>query len=1034
MYITLALLTTLQTPAAAAPDTVHLVIAATTDVHGRVRGWDYVRDTTAPGGLTRAATLLEALRAQHADRVILLDAGDLLQGNPFAAYFAKTDRRRPHPIVDALNAMAYDAATPGNHEFDFGLDVLLEAARDATFRYVSANITRGSVDSLLFAPFAILARGGARVGVTGFTTPGVMLWDRAQLAGRARVHPIVPRAPAALQALAAAGADVKVVLIHSGLSGASSYDTTGIGPEDVAAELARVHPKPDLVIVGHSHREIRDTVINGVHFVQPRPWAQSLAVAHVWLVRAAGGRYRVAQIRAEALPLATVGELPRLVRRSDQAHELARGWASQPLGTAGPGFQLRFARAQDTPILDFINEVQRRRTGADLSATAAFDLAGGFPAAAVRLRDVAGVYPYENTLRAVRISGEQLRAFLEHASRYYHTYQPGRRIVNDNVPGYNFDVISGANYQIDLTQPVGRRISTLTVKGRPVAPGDSFTLALNSYRQQGGGGYDMLRESWVSYDRGEDIRDLLAEEIRRVGHLDSAAWFRPSWSITPPGADAARRAALPATAAPRAADTTFLRVLAIGDLHGALLPRVWPWSEGRAVGGAAVLKTWLDSLGRDCGCTTMRFDAGDAMQGTLISSHAFGRPVIDVMNQLGIDAAAIGNHDFDWTVDTLRARMREARYQLVSANIYDSSATAHPDWIEPWTIVSRDRIKVAVIGLTTRETPTATLPAHVRGLTFGDLAAAVRAVLPQARAAADYVVVLAHEGAVCDSTGCRGAIIDMARQLDSGAVDVIIAGHTHRLVNTHVNGIPIVQAASSGTAVAVVDFVRAGGRREARARLVTAHADRVRPDSTVAAYVAGRRRLVDSISARTVARLRLPLEREGDEYPLGRLIADAQRHIGRADVAIMNNSGIRAGLPAGHVTYGDLHTVQPFGNAVWRLTVTGEVLLAALERVVREETPDAHVAGVELWYDPRRPAGRRVTRTRLDNGRSIDRDKRYTLAVNSFMATGGTGYDMLRDGAPEDQGQDIDVLVRYLGVIAQPVDAPPQPRLHRVER
>lgn len=1034
MQLALALLAALQTPAVApAADTVHLVIAATTDVHGRVLGWDYVRDTAAPGGLSRVATLLETLRGQYPDRVILLDAGDLLQGNPFAAYFAKTERRGSHPIIDAMNALGYDAATPGNHEFDFGLNVLLDAARDATFRYVSGNITRGATDSLLFPGYTLIARGGVRVGVTGFTTPGVMRWDRAQLAGQARVHAIIPRAPAALRALAAAGADLKIVLAHSGLSGESSYDTTGVGPEDVAAQLAGVSPKPDLVIVGHSHREIRDTVIDGVHFVQPKNWAQSLSVVHVWMVKA-GARYRVAQIRAELLPTGTVAELPRITRRATQAHNLVRGWASEPLGTAGPGFSARYARAQDTPLLDFINEVQRRRTNADLSATAAFDVAAGFPVGDVRRRDVAGVYPYENTLRAIRISGEQLRAYLEHSTRYYRQYQPGRRIINDSVVGYNFDVISGARYEIDITQPVGQRISTLTVRGRPVAPGDSFTLALNSYRQEGGGGYDMLRESYVSYDRGEDIRDLIVEEIRRAGHLDSAAWFTANWSIIPPGAEAARRAFAPAGPVASNRDSTLLRVLAIGDFHGALLERVWPWSGGRAVGGAAVLKTWLDSLAAECGCSAVRLDAGDEMSGTLISNQDRGRSTIEALNRMRIDAAAIGNHEFDWTVDTMRARMREARYQFVSANITNETATARPDWAEPWTIVSRDRLKIAVIGLTTRETPTATMPAHVRGLIFGDLAGAVRAVLPQARAAADYVIVVAHEGVACDSGSCRGPAVDLARQLDSGAVDLIVAGHFHRVVETRVNGIPIVAAGSSGGAIAVVDFVRTGGHREVRSHMVTPYADRVRPDSALAAFVTRQRRISDSASGRTVARVRLPLGREGAEYALGRLIADAQLSVARADVAIMNNGGIRAELPGGVVSYGQLYSVLPFGNRVLKLTVPGETLLAALEEVVDGAEPDGHVAGVEIWYNPDKPAGKRITRTRLTNGRHIERGRSYTLAVNSFMATGGSGFAMLAGVTQEDVGDDLNALVRYLGAVPQPVDAPTQPRLHREGR
>src|SRR5574341_788203 len=165
MLPVLLLVAALQTP-----DTTHLVIVATTDVHGRALGWDYVHDAPAPGGLSRAATLLETLRAQFPDRVLLLDAGDLLQGTPFATYFSKVSTVRPHPLVDAFNALGYDVATPGNHDFDFGMDLLQQAAGDATYRYVSANILKATSDTLLFPESVIVPRGGVRVGVTGFTT------------------------------------------------------------------------------------------------------------------------------------------------------------------------------------------------------------------------------------------------------------------------------------------------------------------------------------------------------------------------------------------------------------------------------------------------------------------------------------------------------------------------------------------------------------------------------------------------------------------------------------------------------------------------------------------------------------------------------------------------------------------------------------------------------------------------------------------------------------------------------------------------
>ena len=1061
MHVLLALLAVQQAvppPSSPVSDTAHVVIVATTDVHGRVLGWDYVRDVAGSGGLSRAATVIETLRAQYPEQVVLVDAGDLIEGNLFAGYFAERDSQRPHPVVDAFNALQYDVATPGNHEFDFGTGVLARVTGDATYHYVSANIFKGASDTLVYAPYVVVTRGGVKIGITGFTTPGVMVWDRTQVGGRIRVRPIAETAPLALRGLDLAGVDLKVVLIHSGLNEPSSYDTAGVGAENAALGLASIPlpaPRPDLVIVGHSHKEMRDYVVNGVHFVQPRNFALSLAVVHVSLVKETGqggqggqgsSGYRVRSMRPELISLATVAEQPRFVRRFTSAHERARAWAATPLGTASPGFSARYGRAEDTPLLDFINEVQRRRAGADLSAAADFDLAAGLPEGEVRERDVTGIYPYENTLRAVRISGNQLKAYLEQSARYFRTYQPGAPPINDSVPGFNYDVVSGVTYTIDMTKALGQRIHGLAYRGRAVAPADSFTLALNSYRQSGGGGYTMLQGARLVYDRGESIRDLLSQEIRTRRHLIVQGVFTPSWSVEPAEARTAlRQAFTPTVAAVTRPDSTLLRVLAINDFHGALESQAWPWSAGRPVGGAAALKPWLDSLARVCYCTTIRLDAGDEMQGTPVSNFNFGRPAIAALNALGIDAAAIGNHEFDWTVDTLRARMAEARYRFVAANITDAAGTARPDWAAPFTVIQRGGSRVAVIGLALPATPETTSPRNVRGLAFGNGVQAVRRVLPQARAAGDYVIVVAHIGGFCDGDGaaaplapaaCHGEIIDLARGLDSGSVDLIVSGHTHSLVNTVVNGIPIVQARSSGAGIAVVDFVRvsdaAGRRREVRARIDTPFADAVRLDPTLVDALRMSQLSISTITERPVARLGTDLRRTGDEYGLGRLIADAQRNVGKADVAIVNNGGIRADLAAGLATYGDLYRVEPFQNRLMRLAVSGKVLKQVLEHALTGNGPDAHVAGITVWYDPSNAAGRRIKKLRLANGKGVDDDQTYSLAVSDFLAAGGSGYTMLVGVPSAEVGvTDLDALIQYLAVLRQPISAPDDRRFYR---
>jgi 2',3'-cyclic-nucleotide 2'-phosphodiesterase/3'-nucleotidase len=535
-----------------AQDTVHVVVVATTDVHGRVYHWDYLRDTVATWGLTRAATAIDSLRTAYPGRVIVLDAGDLIQGSPFATYFARESPVAPHPVIDALNALRYDAATLGNHEFNFGLDVYARAAESAAFPIVAGNIYRLPRDTLVYPAYVMLQRDSARVAVAGFTTPGSMVWDRQYLEGRIRITPILPEAERVLGQVQADGADLRIVIMHSGMGGASSYDTTGVGPENVSTALAGLPVKPHLVVVGHPHRSITDSVIAGVHYVQPRAWARSLAVVHVWLVKDLGEiEYRVARIVGEQVDLRDVPPDPVVTRRLEARHEEVRAWVASPLGRSEGDWSARYARAGDTPIIDFVNEVQRSSAGTQLSSTAAFNPRGALGPGAVRLRDVAGIYPYENTLRAVRIDGASLKAYLERSTIYFNMYEPGRPVINDSIPGYYFDIVSGVEYVIDLSQPMGRRIRQLTHQGHLVQPTDTFTLALNNYRQGGGGGFEMLAGLPLIYDYDQNIRDLIAEYVRSAGMLRDTDYFTPSWQIVPPeAADAVRAAFAPREESP----------------------------------------------------------------------------------------------------------------------------------------------------------------------------------------------------------------------------------------------------------------------------------------------------------------------------------------------------------------------------------------------------------------------------------------------------------------------------------------------------
>ena len=1018
-------------PPSGPADSAHLVIVATTDLHGHATDWNYVTNQPGSGGLSRVATIVDSLKARYPGQVLVVDAGDAIQGDPFATYFARVAPRDPNPVIEAMNLTGYDVATPGNHEFDWGLPTMRKFFTGAAYPYVSGNLYTLPADTLLYPAYVVVPRQGVRVGVAGFTTPGAMVWNKDQLQGKLRIGRI-PESAARVMELLRKESDFAVVLVHSGLGGGSSYDTTGVGLENAAAALSRLSRPPDLVVVGHSHREIGDTILEGVHFVQPKPYGASVSVTHVRLARS-DGRWSTISIRGELISSSRATPSSRLTQRLAPAHAAVLQWADSAIAVASGPMRADAARMEPTPILNFVNAVQRDRTGADLSAASAFDLRAGFDSGAIRMRDLLALYPFDNTLRAIRINGAQLKAYLEHSARYFKVDPAGRISIDDNVPGYDYDIIAGARYDIDLRRQPGDRIRNLSVRGRAVSQSSNFTMAVNSHRQTGAGGYAMLRGAPVVYDKNENIRDLLVQEVRTRKIVTPSDYSSRNWRIVPEMAASAVRNLFkipraPLPEGPR--DTILLRVLATTDLHGALLPRLREQNPGGLSGGAAALSSTMDTLAAACGCPTLRLDAGDAMHGTVASNVTRGRAMVEVLNQLGTAATALADHDLEWSLDTLRRRMSEARYPWLAANVFDSVSGRRPDWVVPYRIMEVGGYRIAVVGYISAETKTSVKAELTRGLRFGEGALAIHDVLTEVRAQRpDITVLLAHAGATCEGAVCTGEIIRMADAVEPRSLDLILAGHTHQPVNTRVAGIAIVQAGAEGSSLAVADMVKtSGGGLEVRTRIEPVSPGEVDPDVQMAALVENYRRRTDSIADRVVASIKLPLTRAGDQNRLGAMIAEARRNVLRADVGLVGNAAIRSDLAAGPVTYGQLFEVQPSQTSLVKVTLTGTQLREVFEHALAEgSSPSAHIAGATVRFDPRRRAGRRIQSVELQRGHKLQSNATYTLAVDDFLASGGAGYLMLARLPAEPAGGDIDAVVAYLRRLPQPVEVTIKP-------
>lgn len=1049
-----------RVPAGPAPvpgQRVTLELMGTTDIHGWLLPHDYYTGEATRNGLLLLKPMIDSVRVAHPGRTVLVDSGDILQGNPLNFVFRDLGEGEAHPVIAAMNEMAYDAAAIGNHEYNYGIPHLEQAVRQADFPLLSVNTFVAGTDRHAFRPYTIVDRpvdgGTVRVGIAGITPPGVLLWDQQNVAGRLDFRDVVESMKPVVAEMKAEGADLVVVASHGGLEG-SSYDPvlTGVPVENMGVELARQIPDIDVIFLGHTHRELADTTINQTLLLQAKNWGESLAVATVDLVADGSRHWQVADKSGRILRPAEGARSAPPSKVVGDAHERTVAYVGREVGESRAELTSRRSRVEDTPILDFINEVQRRAAGADLASSAAFSIASRIPRGPFTVADVAGLYIYDNTLKAIRISGQQLREYIEKSAEYYLPCPDADcdRIVNPDIPGYNFDALSGVDYVIDLSRPVGARVTELSRNGVPVVPSDSFTLALNNYRASGAGGFNMLAGAPVVYDQGEEIRQLLIDEVERQGGLDPAAYFRRNWRMVPESLveKAAAEQSGPSTSS--SGSTKRLRVLGTNDFHGTLRSTRPSFADGATVGGADILATYFREAQAEVDYPTILLDGGDVMQGTPLSNLTGGRSTVDYYNTVGYTAAALGNHEFDWGVETLKARVEQAEFAWLASNVFVAGTDTLPSWLEPTHMVRLpgcasgcDSVTVGIIGIATMETPQAAMPSYVAPFDFRSESDAINHWVPILRQrGADFVIVVSHEGAYCPAPDaraeeCEGPMLGIASRL-TDPPDLIVSGHTHTVLNIRPSGIPVVQAGSYGTTFSVVDLERVSADSVAVRviRQPVTYADSVAADSQISALLASYEGEVGERLRDVVTRLDRPLLRGEPEFSLGNLIADAQRAATGTQVAIMNNGGIRIDLPAGPVNYEDLFRLQPFANTLVTVELSGAELLEALEQTLARGYPHAHVSGVTVHYDPEAPEGERVVGATLDGGERVIGDGRYTVTANNFMFDGGDGFEVLNRAADKNFTGivDLDALIEYIQSLPTPLPVPPVERYIRTER
>ncbi len=540
LILSLVLLTALllATAASAEAKEIKLTILGTSDIHANLYSFSYEDNKpTANNGWARLATYIKQARAEN-ENVILLDNGDTYQGTILSDdIYNKRPAEGIHPISESLNALGYDAFTLGNHEFNFGIALIERMKAELTMPVLSANTFAKETGETLVGSYAIVERGGLKIGIIGLTTPNIPRWDGEKV-DSLRFDGMAQTARKVADTLIN---DEKVDLIlisaHAGMTAEYDLETEGDG----AAKVLEMVPEAAAMLVGHYHIVVNETV--GTTIVGgPRNSGRDIVRFDLTVNVADDGAVTVTDKAVNVIDMADVTPDEAYLSLIQYAHDetlsfinggegSAAGETGGVFGQASVDFQpkneiavLPEGKLQDTAVIDLINNVQLQISGADVSAAALFSDKSDIPAGDIKYGTIFGIYKYDNTLYTVDVTGAELKAFMEWSCEHYNTWVPGDISIsfNADIPGYRYDMFQGVDYEIDLSKPSGSRVVNVMFKGEPLRDDQVLKLAVNNYRYSSGLKANKLVAGTRDWESPQSIRTYLVEYVMEKGVIEPA--------------------------------------------------------------------------------------------------------------------------------------------------------------------------------------------------------------------------------------------------------------------------------------------------------------------------------------------------------------------------------------------------------------------------------------------------------------------------------------------------------------------------------
>lgn len=945
------------------------------DFHGTV---DDSASSSNPG-VARVQTYIKDHRATT-PHTYLVSAGDQYQGSPIS------NLTKGEVVNEILKEMGMIASAVGNHEFDWGSDLIPLWAEDGGFFFLASNIeveedAKPEKWDDYVKPYWVheidMDGHTVKIGMVGLATPETSYKTlQEHVEGFTFTDPVTATNKYAKILVDDYGVDAVIALTHLG-----SYQSGDVITGE-AAELAKGVSNVDAIFSGHTHQVVNGKV-NGITIVQGQFNARSLGQLDL-VFDTTGDAPVFEEVRGSVVNIRnlkpTLLEDPAVKAIIDTYYVELQPILAEELGTLVTDLPHNTDTMEVTPMGQFIAKAMMEIGGTDVAIINGGGIRIGFEAGPITMGMMYTLLPFDNTLVTLKVSGAELKQLIDHGI---------------NPPDFR----SGQFYGLEVTynpyNTYKSRIVEMTLSdGTPIVDEEYYTVSTLDFIVGGGDRYDFSKATEV-LDTYIPIRDVIAEMIRETGTIDYSY--------------------VPNIHAVESSVHAIIDYYSLNDFHGAVDQKVSTSNPG-----LARIQTFLKQQ-RALNPYSYLVSAGDQYQGSAISNLTKGEVTNEALKAMGLLASAVGNHEFDWGSHLIPQWAKDGSFKFLASNITVEDSAKPELWDEyvvPYMVhevlVEGRIVKIGLIGLATQETAYKTAAENVVGFTFEDPAPAANKWAKHLleEEGVDAVIALTHLGSTQTPEGVVGGeAAELAMELVG--VDAMFTGHYHQVVNGVVNDVVIVQGGFNGRWISQLSLHVEIHENHVEVVDIAADVHNIRnlipaldEDPEIKALIDAYYLELDAILSKVLGVLLTDLPHDTDTMqvtPMGQFVAKALSEIGGTQIAIVNGGGIRGGLEAGEITMGDMYSILPFDNTLVTLKVNGAELKKLIEHGLHPANfRPGQFYGITVWYDPEAPAGERISTLRLADGTLVTDDGIYSVSTLDFLLTGGDNYDFSQAFDVED--------------------------------